>query len=163
MRNIKDLMGMDVMTVREGNRLGRLSGVEIDPVEGRLRYLRFDADGRREGGLLPWEAVHSIGHDAVTVDSAASVLETLPGEVRDHVTSQVGDRPVVTESGQRLGQISGYELDEVTGRITRYMVTPDAFFQRLAGRTLDLDPNVVRTFGRDAIIVADEVIPADAS
>lgn len=159
MRRIHDLLGMDVVTVREGASLGRLGGVEIDPVEGRVRYLRLESDGRRQGGLVPWESVRAVGDDAVTIESADAVVETIPGEVRDHVTPHLGDRPVVTESGRRLGQISSYDVDEVTGRITRYQVKPDAFFKRLSGRMLDLPPESVVTFGRDAIIVGDEMLP----
>jgi uncharacterized protein YrrD len=107
--------------------------------------------------VLAWASVRSVGTDAITVESLAAVLEAVPSAEREEVTPDVRDRPVMTESGTRLGKITGYDVDEVTGRIERYHVATGGFLGRLTHSQLSFSQEAVRAFGRDAIIVPDEV------
>lgn len=157
MKTIHDLLGTPLVTIQEGIRLGTLKGVEFDAADGRIRYLHFDGAETRADGVLPWASVRAVGADAITVESLAAVLEAIPGADRDGVTPDVRDRPVMTESGTRLGKVTGYDVDEATGRIERYHVATGGFFGRLTHSELSFPQDAVRAFGRDAIIVADEV------
>src|SRR4051794_13748570 len=148
MRRIVELLGMAIVSVQEGTRLGKLDGLEIDPAEGRVRYLRFDAERQRADGVIPWEAVRSIGADAITVDSTASARESIAAVDRDRVVAQIGDRPVVTESGERLGHIVDYDVDEVSGRVVGYHVAAGGLFARLTGREMQIPAGAIRTFGK---------------
>jgi sporulation protein YlmC with PRC-barrel domain len=155
-RNISQLLGMPLVTVDEGQRLGRVSGVEYDPERGRIAYLKFEGDKRKDG-LIPWEAVQAVGADAVTVQGVAAVQPGIAPSERDCLTPYLGDRPVVTESGERLGTITGYDFDEQTGEVRRFHIATGGFLGRLTGRELAFPPEAIRTFGKDAIIVADSV------
>ena len=157
MKSIQDLLGMPILTVHEGIRLGTLKGVEFEATEGRIRYLHFDGAETRADGVLPWAAVRAVGKDAITVESLADVLEAVPTSDREAVTPDVRNRPVVTESGTRLGKVTGYDVDEATGRIARYHVATGGFVGRLTHRELSFTQDAIRAFGRDAIMVADEV------
>lgn len=161
MKPIDELLGMSVLTLKEGARLGSLRGVEIDPLEGRVRYLRFAEHGRREG-YIPWEAVHSIGADAITVRSAGDARETLTAVEREGLTSQVGDRPAMTESGTQLGTVTSYDLDPASGKIASYHIRSGGF---LGVGTQDCAfPHAsIRAFGNDAIILDDSVIERKAA
>jgi uncharacterized protein YrrD len=156
MKSIHDLLGMPLVTVGEGVRLGKLQGVAVDTAEGRIRYLCFDGAETRSDGVLPWEAVRTVGKDAITIDSLESVQETLPAADRDQVSLHLGDRPVVTEGGNRLGKVVGYDVDEVTGRVETYHVSTGGFFGRLVNSERTFSRSEVRTIGQDAIIVAEE-------
>jgi uncharacterized protein YrrD len=157
MRRIEDLIGMPLVTVAEGLRIGKLKGVELDPVAGRIAYLHFDAEGRRPDGVVPWTAVRSIGPDAVTMEAAGDALETIPHADQPGLVSYVGDRAVVTESGLELGHVHSYEVDEVTGHIVAYHIPAASILKRLSGRDVRFTHADIRTFGRDAIIVSDAV------
>lgn len=157
MKSIHDLLGMSLITVQEGTRLGTLQGVEIDTAKGRVRYLCFDGAETRADGVLPWSAVQAVGKDAITVDTVGSILEAVPVEERDQVTLLVGNRPVMTVGGTRLGNITGYDLDETTGRIESYHVATGGFFGRLVNSERTFPHATVRTLGPDAIVVTDEV------
>src|SRR5687768_14391269 len=98
-KRIEDLLGMPVMTLQEGVRLGKLKGVEVDTEDGRIRYVHFDAERHRPDGVIAWEAIRSVGANAITVESITSASETLPAAERDRLSPYLGDRPVVTESG----------------------------------------------------------------
>lgn len=156
MRSILKILGLPLVTVGEGTRLGALNGVAIDTAGGRLRYLHFDGARTRADGVIPWEAVRSIGEDAITVDSVGSVLEAIPAVDLGQVTLLIGDRPVVTEGGERVGTVTGYDIDVSTGVIERYHVTTGGFFGRLIHSEVSFPPAAVRTIGADAIIVTNE-------
>ena len=160
MKSFHDLLGMPLVTVQEGTRLGTLKGLEFNAADGQVRYLSFDGAETRADGVLPWESVRSVGADAITVESLAAVLAAIPSADREEVTLDVRDRPVLTESGTRLGKITGYDLDEATGRIERYHVATGGLFGRLTGSEVSFAQGSVRAMGQDAIIVADEVARA---
>lgn len=157
MKTIHDLLGMPLVTVQEGIRLGTLRGLEFSAADGRIRYLHFDGTDTRSDGVLPWASVRSVGPDAITIQSLADVLDAVPRAEREEVTSDVRDRPVMTEGGTRLGKVTGYDVNEVTGRIERYHVATGGLLGRLTHSELSFSQDVVRAFGQDAIIVADEV------
>ena len=159
MKTIHDLLGMPVVTVGEGIRLGTLQAVEFDAAEGRIRYLHFKGAATRADGVLPWGAIRAVGADAITVESLAMVLEEVPAAEREEISPDVRHRPVLTESGTRLGKVTGYDVDEVTGRIERYHVATGGLFGRLTHSEIAFGREMVRAFGPDAIIVADEVCP----
>jgi uncharacterized protein YrrD len=156
MKSIHDLLDMPLVTVREGIGLGKLQGVAVDTAEGRIRYLCFDGAETRSDGVLPWEAVRTVGKDAITIDSLESVQETLPAADRDRVSLHLGDRPVVSEGGNRLGKVVGYDIDELTGQVETYHISTGGFFGRLVNSERTFTRAQVLTLGEDAIIVAGE-------
>ena len=157
MKSLHDLMGMPIVTVQEGLRLGTLKGVEFNAADGQIRYLHFDGADTRGDGVLAWASVRSVGKDAITVESLSAVLDAVPNAEREEVTPDVRNRPVMTESGTRLGKVTSYDIDETGGRIGRYHVATGGFVGRLTHQELTFTQDAIRAFGRDAIIVADEV------
>jgi sporulation protein YlmC with PRC-barrel domain len=157
MKSIHELVGMALVTVHEGIRLGTVNGVELDTTAGRIAYLCFDGAETRADGVVPWEAVRAVGADAITVESLTQVQESVPSEDRARVTPLAGDRPVMTESGTRLGRVTGYDVDETTGRIERFHVATGGFLGRLTHSELSFPHEAIRAFGPDAMVVADEV------
>lgn len=160
---IQELLGMPVVAIDRGVRLGVVRGVELDPNSGQLRYLRVDAANHRPDGVIPWTALRSIGRDAVTVDSPLALQETIPGNECDRMIAHFGDRPVVTEGGTRIGQITSYEFDPATGVISNYQVALSGLVNRLIGRDVEFPQSAVRSVGVDAMIVSDQVLPAKAA
>lgn len=161
MRRMEEVLNMPLVTVQEGTRLGRITGAELDTAGGWVRYLRFRGEGRGPGGMLPWIAVQNVGTDAVTVTSTSEVIPSLRQEDQDRLASHIGDRPVVTESGTELGRVVDYTFDVETGKVETYLVEAGGFLGRLSGRTYEFPHAAVRAFGKDAIVVADEVVPAE--
>ena len=159
MKAIEKLLGMPVVTTQDGSRLGTLEGVEIDPAASHLAYLRLDRPSRRDPALVPWAAVRSVGADVILLDSEAELQHEIPEALRLQLTPHVGDRPVVTVSGDKLGAISSYEVDEATGSIVRYRI--GGRLAGLFGSATTFLPSAIRTFGRDAIIVEDAVAHGD--
>jgi uncharacterized protein YrrD len=156
-------MGMALVTVQEGIRLGTLKGVEFNAGDDAIRYLHFDGAGKRADGVIPWSSVRSVGKDAITVDSEISVQETIPVVERETVGPDIRSRPVLTEGGTHVGKVSGYEVDEVAGRIERYHVATGGLLGRLTHSEVVFGRNSIRAFGRDAIVIADDVLTGGAT
>lgn len=157
MKTIQELLGAPLVTIREGIRVGTLKAVDFAPADGRIRYLHFAGAETRADGVVPWASVRALGADAITIESLADVLDAVPAAEREEVTPDVRDRPVITESGTRLGKVTGYDLDKATGRIERYHIATGGFLGRLTHQELTIPRDAVRAFGRDAIVVADAV------
>jgi uncharacterized protein YrrD len=146
---------MPVVTADEGTRIGIVEGVEIDPPAARIAYLRVNQSGPGGHSVLPWREIQSVGQDVVVIRSATALQREVPASQRSLLTPHVGDRPVVTASGDRLGRVNSYEVDEMTGAIGRYRIT--GLLATLSGSAVTFPPESILTFGRDAIIVEDAV------
>ena len=160
MKRTDELLGMPVLTVQEGARLGKLKGVEIAYRDGQILYVQFDGADGRPDGMVHWSKVRAIGADAITIESLAVIQECVDAGDRDRVTPRVGERAVVTESGTRLGHITNYDLDEATGQILRYHIATGGLLGRVLHTEVSFEQSAIRAFGEDAIVVSDEVLPS---
>lgn len=77
-----DLQRKEVVSVRNGVKLGFADDVTIDTEEARVRGLvvygklrLFGLLGRRPDVVIPWESIEVIGEDAILVN-----IEELPQE-----------------------------------------------------------------------------------
>ena len=129
--NASQINGLPVVTVRGGDDLAEVRDVIYSPEAGRLVGLTLNKRGyfsgrRRE--VLPADAIHAIGRDAVMVDDESSLV--LPEDAPDDVGHPGTDRnvmgnDVLTEGGVSLGRVRdlallvgstgevvGYEIDK---------------------------------------------------
>ncbi|MBQ2668734.1 MAG: YlmC/YmxH family sporulation protein [Clostridia bacterium] len=72
---IGDLRNRDVISIRDGSRIGVLGDLEIDTVTAALsaivvygRPRLFGLLGHEEDSVIPWSAVTTVGEDTVLVD-----------------------------------------------------------------------------------------------
>lgn len=155
--------GLRVVTTKEGNEAGKVDDLVVDPDQKKVSWLRLHS-----GGLfgnrqwVPVEAVHSVGDDVVTINSEADLLVAPNApEAEALVSAQRGliGNKVVTEGGERLGEIVDYEFTPDTFALTNLFVSPS---MNLFGRLLTIPADQVLTIGQDAVIVtADAVKRAD--
>jgi len=104
---VSGLVGRSVLSLSSGNMLGTVSDVFIDALNGLLIGFKL-ASLNGDAALLGFDAVHSIGGDAIMAASDASV--TPAGETafdgRPNFTDLTGTK-IITETGQMLGYIAG--------------------------------------------------------
>lgn len=68
-----ELRQLDVINVDEGSYLGNICDVDLDPENGRIKFLVVDRPGflfwrmRRDDLEIPWKDVVLIGTDVVLV------------------------------------------------------------------------------------------------
>lgn len=161
MKALHELIGMPLVTLDEGKRLGTLRALELEGTTGQVQGVYCAGGDGHPDGMIPWGAVRSVGRDAITVESASALRLGAEAAHRGRA-ADVRDRPVVTESGNRLGVVSDYDFDEASGRITNYHVATGGLLGRLMHTEVTFRQSAIRAFGPDVIVVADSVIGAGA-
>jgi len=157
MKTLRDLKGMPVLSLQEGERLGQVRDLIVDPVAGQVVALVLDQrTSEREHLVVATANIHSIGDAAITVEDRSRVvpLSRIP---RFKELAQAG-KPIrgkmaLTESGSKLGHIGDLEIDPQTFRIVSFLLK--GFLRR--GQALSAER--VRTVGTDVVVVRDEPAP----
>jgi len=121
--------GLPVVTVHGGDDVAEVRDVIYNPEAGRLVGLTLNKRGFLSGRsreVLPAEAIHAIGRDAVMILDESSLV--LPEDAPDDVARPGTDRNVVgddvlTESGVSLGAVRDLALlVGSTGEVVGYQI-----------------------------------------
>ena len=148
--------GLLVITMAEGKQVGKIDDLIIDPERKAVSWLRLHSGGILGGERL-WvstEAVHGVGADAVTINAEADAhaLADAP-EALALVKAKRGiiGNKVITENGERVGEVRDYEFDPDTFALTSLSVPPG---MNVVGEILMIAGDKVLTIGKDMIVVA---------
>jgi uncharacterized protein YrrD len=121
--------GLPVVTVRGGDDVAEVRDVIYSPDAGRLLGLTLNKRGffaGRHRDVLPAEAIHAIGQDAVMVmdESSLTAPDAAPGDVaRPPVERNVLGDSVLTERGVQLGVVRDLVfLVGKTGEVVGYQI-----------------------------------------
>lgn len=123
MREISTLLNAEVISIKEGKKLGAISQVVYDLSTGKLVGL-IVGKGAAEKGILT-EDIEIVGPDVVMVDesSVARRLTELPDLMRGRRDPSQPPQQVVTDGGQRLGRLGRVYLDTEKSRIGHFEVS----------------------------------------
>src|SRR5579871_1557473 len=131
-RRGKDLIGMPVITLQEGRKIGEVTALLVRREDTTVAAVRIGSQ-LAPGPAVPFGNLRLVGIDAILVDSAASLEPALPTEVVRELDDAVIGRAVLTASGERIGTISGFWVNTADGQIAAYRVHPEAsLLSRLA-------------------------------
>ena len=160
-RRGKDLIGMPVITIQEGRRLGEVTALLVRREDATVAAIRIGSQ-LAPGPAVPYANLRLVGMDAILVDSAASLEPALPTEVVRSLDDTVIGRAVLTASGEKIGTISGFWVNTADGRIGAYRVHPEAgLLSRLTSLlhhdTFEVLAEQVQALGASALIVTDTV------
>jgi sporulation protein YlmC with PRC-barrel domain len=163
-RGAQELMGLPVLTIAEGKHLGTISRLLVHREVRSLVAVGIGGGGFSHPSYLRYSQLSTIGADAVMVASEAVLKEGIPPEEIGELDSSVLGRPVVTDHGQKLGEVAGFTANTGTGRIEAFRVRPEAAgLARLAAfvhlghpETVELPDALVVSLGDSALIVRDE-------
>lgn len=147
----KKIIGMPVISLADGQALGKVKRLIIDPQKLCIAGLALDRKGWfKEQPVIPYSHVKNVGSHAVTVDHAAAVskLSSLP-DLEMLSKNPVGllGAKVITEEGTVLGVVEDFVFDPQDGKI-HYLELKGYIWQ---GKT-SLPAEVITTCGRDALI-----------
>lgn len=151
---IGNLTGMPVLSIATGNKLGHVSHVRIDPLNGRLSGLVLK---EAENEALPYDRVHSFGRDAVMAMSDDSVVDPadLSGSPVRRAEDLIGTK-VVMENGEILGEIADVLVALNPPPVVVYEIRR-SMLDRLLGRTFFIPASVGYALSDDSarLIVSD--------
>ncbi|MBE3588449.1 MAG: PRC-barrel domain-containing protein [Thermoanaerobacteraceae bacterium] len=161
MRRSKQFIGMPVISLQEGQQIGTVRGLVVDPEKKAVAALIIEQKGWfKEQKYIPFARVHSVGENVITVDRSSNAERAvkLPDIVR-LVKERVGitGARIVTENGALLGQVDEYYVDLVAGDIVGLEFSGGFLDSVMQGRAF-LDTTHVRTIGKEVIVAADEAL-----
>ena len=158
----KQLIGMSVISLADGEIQGQIHDVIYNPLQGRLVGFTVTRGGgflsRGETFYLAADNVRAVGEDAVTVESARA-LSAVEGSVSD--AAEDAGQPVLgkrlmTEGGKFLGNIDDVLIDRQSRRVVAYEVSGGLWHDMMKGQT-DIPVEHITSIGHDVVIVPEFV------
>jgi sporulation protein YlmC with PRC-barrel domain len=113
---LTDLTGRRVLDLATATTVGDVADFVIDPVARRVVGFQL-AGVKGPRHWLSWEAMNSLGPDALTVDRD-DVLGEPPPNARGLRADKVLGGRVLTDSGRDLGNLVDLDIDPETGLLT---------------------------------------------
>lgn len=143
MIRFSQVRGQRVLAQQDAQLVGSVRRLLLDPASVAVSGAQLEgAEG--DATILPWNAVVSIGPDALMVESA-DVLRPPGDELGQRIEAGIFDlegKLVLSDRGDALGQLEDIEFDERSGRVTQLIVP---------GHSLPLERLIA--VGPDALII----------
>lgn len=161
MRKSKQFLSMPVISLQEGQQIGTIKGLVVDPSLKQVVALVIEQKGWfKEQKYIPFSKVKSVGENAVTIDRTTSAergnsLPNIMKLIKDNVEI-IGCR-IITEGGTLLGYAEEYYIDLIFGQLIGFEFA-DKFLSSVMNGKAFLDANYIQTIGKDVIICSDEAL-----
>ena len=160
------MKGLPVITMAEGKQIGKVDDLVVDPERKAVSWLRLHSGGigilGGERLWVPADAVHGVGEDVVTINAEADARTPADAPealvLVDAKRGIIGNK-VITENGERLGEVRDYEFDPDTFALTSIFVPPGT---NVVGDFLTIAGDKVLTIGEDVIVVATDAVMRSA-
>lgn len=154
MKKGRDLVGMPIINLTNGETVGRVRDVYFDPESHRILGIVMDGGGWLKGPRkICFADLTGVGEDAITIENDAVILKE-PVDEECIVTGEgtlIGNR-VMTRDGNELGIIADVIFDHSSGEITHYQLSEGIVQDLLEGRER-LPVDMEFQYGKDALIV----------
>jgi len=149
----EDILGLPIMSISEGENVGKVQDMVVNPKEGTVDYLLInDEDWYMEKKVLPFKDVEGIGEFAVTTENKAKItpVSSQPSAVellKENI--MVTGARVITSKGKLLGRTGDFYINEETGKITGCDLIP----VNSQGPQSVIPAEKVLTYAREFIVV----------
>lgn len=159
MRKSKEFISMPVISLAEGQQIGIVKALVINPLLKSITALMVEQKGWfKEQKYIPYSKVRSVGNDVLTIEYKSSLDKTvgLP-EIMDLLKNKVDiiGAQLITENGTSLGYVDEYDVEPKTGNIVGLEFSSSAFNSWTHGNAF-LSIDYVLTIGKRIIICKKE-------
>ena len=157
MRKGKDVIGKDVLSFGDGQKLRAVKDVVLDPENAEIVALFVDEGGLLSGSALivPLDRVTSFGKDAVVIQDSNSVVPASSFRRMEAVlksNQKLLGKKVFTDTGSDQGTVSDIYFEEETGRVMALEVTRGVLKDAARG-TLYVPVDEIVRAGPDVIYI----------
>lgn len=161
MRKSKQLLSTPVISIEEGQQIGFVKGLLIDPSLKQVVALIIEQKGWfKEQKFIPFSKINSIGEDAITINrnSNAARESNLPNVVKllKSNVKLTGAR-IVSENGTLLGYVDEYYIDLTSGQLVGIELTGKHLNSIVQGKAF-LDSNYIKNIGKEVIICTNKAV-----
>ncbi|MGI5824971.1 MAG: PRC-barrel domain-containing protein, partial [Bacillota bacterium] len=157
----KDLMGMAVYSINEGEEFGRIRHLIMDPVAKELLAIAIDRKGwYKDTKIVSAGKIAKIGTDVVTISEKNAVTRAanLPRMVKYmHQPDNILGNRIISENGYSLGKIEEYYLDTANGKISRLDIAAGSRGNLVSGKC-SVEGKYILTIGPSAVVLAKDAL-----
>lgn len=153
------LKKMPVVSMADGTQVGIVDEVLFDTADLRLTGLLLRADSGQS--MLPFDAIRSIGSDAVMVESAAAT-QGAKGQAALDTTRALSDLTklsAVNAEGTLLGDVRDVDINDQDGRLVEMDVHRGGVMG-FGGTTVTVPKDAIRSIG-PKLVTVDMPSPPD--
>jgi uncharacterized protein YrrD len=158
-QNARALVGRAVVSVADGEKVGTISDVLLDPNAREIRGLVIGGSGglfhHETPSVIPLGQIHSIGPHAVTLTDKTGIALMQGAPYTDASTLDALKKRVVTANGEVIGDGDDVVFDEEGGAFTALQLAPQGGFLGIGATTPVIPIAEIVDFGRDVITVQD--------
>jgi len=160
LRNAQELIGLAVISVSEGKRVGEIARLLVHRASRRVTRVEVTGGTFSHARYLRFDQIQTLGGEAAMIESESVLERELRSEELRELDTSLSGRPVMSRQGERLGELTDYDLDTTSGKIATYRFqTGGGGLSRLVPfsrhETVDVPDAMVITLGTDALIVVD--------
>ncbi|WP_082788910.1 PRC-barrel domain-containing protein [Desulfolucanica intricata] len=161
MQKSKQLMAMPVISLEEGQQIGTVKGLVIDPAKKEVIALVIEQKGWfKEQKFIPFNKINSVGNDAITVEQSGAIQKgaSIPDILRlykEHIDI-VGNK-IVTETGTVLGYVDEYYIELTNGSLAGIEFSGKFINSMVKGKAF-LNTAFIRTIGKEIVITSNEAV-----
>lgn len=161
MRKSKKFIGMPVISLAEGQQIGVVKGLVVDPNQQKVAALLIDQKGWfRDQKFAPYAKVRSVGNDAITLDQSSVVEKgtSLPEilSLYKERLSIIGCR-VLAENGSQLGQVEEFYVEGSSGNIVGLELSGNLINSMIKGKSF-LDISFITTLGKELVVTSNDAL-----
>ncbi|MCM8773849.1 MAG: PRC-barrel domain-containing protein [Candidatus Omnitrophica bacterium] len=152
----KEIIGKEVVSVKEGKRLGRLRSAVIDGANQRVvGFIVDDEEWFLETKIILFYSIRGMEDELVTVDDSSSVvwvkhMDKIQPYLRENI--QLINMKIISTTGKFIGKIEDFIFNNQTGKIETYIVE---------GKDIVIDWKDVVSLSREMLIVKGELFNGD--
>ncbi len=159
MKTAQQIIGLPVVSIFDGNEIGKVKSVIINASKGTIDFFIIDSGIRSlAGGVIPAERVLGIGEYALTIQQPDDISDIvkIPAAIelmQKNIT--VSGTRVLTKKGSLLGEAGDiYFNDEESYNITGVEFVP----AKSATQSGIIPRSSIITFGKNLLVVQDDFI-----
>ncbi|AHF08879.1 MULTISPECIES: PRC-barrel domain-containing protein [Dehalobacter] len=155
----KKILSLPIISLKEGQQIGLVRNIVIDPKAKAVAALMVDPKGFfKEQRIIPYNRVVSIGENVITVstENQAEKATNLPDilELLKEKTAIIGTK-VITASGKTLGIIEEFYIDTENGMISSLDISGGKIEGLFKGKA-SLKADDILTIGSDVVVVVKD-------
>jgi uncharacterized protein YrrD len=153
----KEILNKEVVSIKEGNSLGRIRMPVIDGIHQRIiGFIVDDREWYLETKIVLFPSVRGMQQEVVTVDDDSSIVPVrnmykIHPYLKDNI--QLIAIKIFSEAGRLLGEVEDFVFNHQTGKIESYLVL---------GSFMSINWKDVYSVGKGMLIVKDDLSPETA-
>jgi uncharacterized protein YrrD len=158
MRKSRKFISMQVISLEDGQQIGHVRGLVINPVTKTVSALQVDQKKWfKEQKIIPFSKIRSIGDDAITIEKNSNVQK--PANLPEMVSllkekvELIGAK-VIAENGITLGYVDDFYVETSSGEIVNLEISGNVLNTLFKGKA-HLSMEHIRTVGKKVLVAAE--------